>query len=128
MPRGSLYDLLHRSRGPPLDWRRRIRVSLHAARGMAFLHAQVRLRPVEPREMHRGPGCCSVLTYSSLTFFSRGLSAPFPIPPCEPQRPPIIHRDLKTANLLIGANFMCKVRLRLFDWGCYPTLASCNHR
>ena len=71
MPRGSLYDLLHRSSGRPgpggalvIDWRRRLRMATHACRGMAFLHAQ---------------------------------------------SPPIIHRDLKTANLLVGASFNVKV-------------------
>ncbi|KAH9303169.1 hypothetical protein KI387_014752, partial [Taxus chinensis] len=41
MPNGSLYALLHGSRGPgrtALDWITRMKISLGAARGLAFIH------------------------------------------------------------------------------------------
>ncbi|GLJ23412.1 hypothetical protein SUGI_0443070 [Cryptomeria japonica] len=41
MPNGSLYALLHGSRGPgrtALDWTTRMKIALGAARGLAFIH------------------------------------------------------------------------------------------
>eukprot|EP01018_Ginkgo_biloba_P031697 Gb_03132 [translate_table: standard] len=41
MPNGSLYALLHGSRGPgrtPLDWTTRMKLAMGAARGLAFIH------------------------------------------------------------------------------------------
>lgn len=42
MPNGSLYALLHGSRGPgrtPLDWTTRMKIALGAAKGLAFIHS-----------------------------------------------------------------------------------------
>ncbi|KAJ8747831.1 hypothetical protein K2173_011540 [Erythroxylum novogranatense] len=63
LPRGSLYRLLHRPNNQ-LDERRRLRMALHAARGMNYLHT------------------CS---------------------------PTIVHRDLKSPNLLVDGNWVVKV-------------------
>lgn len=63
MPRGSLYDLLHK-KSDEIDPRRRLRMALDVARGMNQLHS---------------------------------LS------------PPIVHRDLKSPNLLIAADWTVKV-------------------
>ena len=61
MPRGSLYDILHKQKGP-VDFRRRMRMLLDAIKGMQYL-------------MHRR----------------------------------IVHRDLKSQNLLVDRSFKVKV-------------------
>ncbi|KAK3439300.1 hypothetical protein EUGRSUZ_C04151 [Eucalyptus grandis] len=46
LPRGSLATLLHGSRGSgrtPLDWDNRLRIAIHAGRGLAHLHASAKL-------------------------------------------------------------------------------------
>ncbi|KAI7747040.1 hypothetical protein M8C21_029981, partial [Ambrosia artemisiifolia] len=63
LPRGSLYRLIHRPNNQ-LDIRRRLRMALHAARGMNYLH-----------------NCTPV----------------------------IVHRDLKSPNLLVDKNWVVKV-------------------
>ncbi|KAK9059622.1 hypothetical protein SSX86_020326 [Deinandra increscens subsp. villosa] len=63
LPRGSLYRLIHRPNNQ-LDIRRRLRIALHAARGMNYLH-----------------NCTPV----------------------------IVHRDLKSPNLLVDKNWVVKV-------------------
>lgn len=63
MPRGSLFDYLHKNTDE-IDPRRRLRMALDVARGMHQLHS------------------CS---------------------------PPIVHRDLKSPNLLIAADWKVKV-------------------
>ncbi|KAF3632854.1 putative GTP-binding protein [Capsicum annuum] len=42
LPNGSLHNLLHGNRGPgrtPLDWTRRLKYALGAAKGLSFLHS-----------------------------------------------------------------------------------------
>ncbi|KAE8676025.1 Detected protein of confused Function [Hibiscus syriacus] len=63
LPRGSLYNLLHRP-NPPLDERRRMKMALDVAKGMNYLHTS---------------------------------------------HPTIVHRDLKTPNLLVDKNWVVKV-------------------
>lgn len=63
MPRGSLFDILHKS-SDEIDPRRRLRMALDIARGVNQLHS------------------CN---------------------------PPIVHRDLKSPNLLVAADWKLKV-------------------
>ncbi|XWS77371.1 hypothetical protein CRYUN_Cryun01aG0255600 [Craigia yunnanensis] len=68
MSNGTLYDVLHSNSSRPLNWGRRIRLSLQIAKALETLHSQ---------------------------------------------KPPIIHRDVKSANVLIDRNF----NARLGDFG-----------
>ncbi|CAI0406811.1 unnamed protein product [Linum tenue] len=65
MPNGSLKESLTGKSGIHLDWRRRLRIALGSARGLAYLH--------------------------------------------ELANPPIIHRDIKSTNILLDQNLSAKV-------------------
>ncbi|CAN0927774.1 Leucine-rich repeat receptor protein kinase HPCA1 [Linum grandiflorum] len=65
MPNGSLKESLTGKSGIHLDWRRRLRIALGSARGLAYLH--------------------------------------------ELADPPIIHRDIKSTNILLDENLSAKV-------------------
>lgn len=65
IPNGTLIDSLSGKSGIRMDWMRRLRVALDAARGLAYLH--------------------------------------------ELANPPIIHRDVKTSNILLDDNLSAKV-------------------
>ncbi|KAI3993779.1 hypothetical protein MKX01_002792 [Papaver californicum] len=65
MPNGTLRESLSARSGIYLDWKRRLRIALGSARGLAYLH--------------------------------------------ELANPPIIHRDVKTTNILLDANLTAKV-------------------
>ncbi|XP_028804007.1 probable leucine-rich repeat receptor-like protein kinase At5g49770 isoform X3 [Neltuma alba] len=65
MPNGTLRDCLSGRCGIYLDWKRRLRVALGSARGLAYLH--------------------------------------------ELANPPIIHRDVKSSNILLDENLTAKV-------------------
>ncbi|XP_048493695.1 leucine-rich repeat receptor protein kinase HPCA1 isoform X2 [Beta vulgaris subsp. vulgaris] len=65
MPNGSLRDSLSGKSGIHLDWKRRLRIALGSARGLAYLH--------------------------------------------ELANPPIIHRDVKSTNILLDENLTAKV-------------------
>ncbi|XP_074295598.1 leucine-rich repeat receptor protein kinase HPCA1 [Silene latifolia] len=65
MPNGSLRDSLSGKSGILLDWKRRLRAALGAARGLAYLHDHA--------------------------------------------NPPIIHRDVKSTNILLDENMTAKV-------------------
>ncbi|KAH9332015.1 hypothetical protein KI387_004123, partial [Taxus chinensis] len=65
MPNGSLRDTLSGRTGIILDWRKRIRIALGAARGLTYLH--------------------------------------------EHANPPIIHRDVKSSNILLDEDLNAKV-------------------
>ncbi|KAK9810078.1 hypothetical protein WJX72_004440 [[Myrmecia] bisecta] len=64
LPRGSLFDMLHRQTSVHLDMRGRVRIALDVARAMHYLHSY---------------------------------------------QPAIVHRDLKSSNLLMTASFNAKV-------------------
>ncbi|PIA59777.1 hypothetical protein AQUCO_00400579v1 [Aquilegia coerulea] len=65
MPNGTLRDSLSGRSGIYLDWKRRLRITLGSARGLAYLH--------------------------------------------ELANPPIIHRDIKSTNILLDENLTAKV-------------------
>ncbi|KAL0452236.1 UNVERIFIED_CONTAM: putative leucine-rich repeat receptor-like protein kinase [Sesamum latifolium] len=65
MPNGTLRESLSGRSGLHLDWKRRIRIALGSARGLAYLH--------------------------------------------ELANPPIIHRDIKSTNILLDDNLTAKV-------------------
>lgn len=65
MPNGTLRDCLSGRCGIYLDWKRRLRIALGSARGLAYLH--------------------------------------------ELANPPIIHRDVKSSNILLDENLTAKV-------------------
>ncbi|XP_056171426.1 leucine-rich repeat receptor protein kinase HPCA1-like [Syzygium oleosum] len=65
VPNGTLRASLSGKSGIHLDWRRRLRIALGSARGIAYLH--------------------------------------------ELANPPIIHRDIKSTNILLDENLMAKV-------------------
>ncbi|PKI41018.1 hypothetical protein CRG98_038546 [Punica granatum] len=65
MPNGTLREALSGKSGIYLDWKRRLRVALGSARGLAYLH--------------------------------------------ELANPPIIHRDVKSTNILLDENLTAKV-------------------
>ncbi|GKV03116.1 hypothetical protein SLEP1_g15479 [Rubroshorea leprosula] len=65
VPNGTLYETLSGKSGIKLDWTRRLKVALGAARGLAYLH--------------------------------------------ELANPPIIHRDIKSANILLDQHLTAKV-------------------
>ncbi|XP_010038738.2 probable leucine-rich repeat receptor-like protein kinase At5g49770 [Eucalyptus grandis] len=65
VPNGTLRASLSGKSGIHLDWRRRLRISLGSARGIAYLH--------------------------------------------DLANPPIIHRDIKSTNILLDENLMAKV-------------------
>ncbi|GLT44530.1 hypothetical protein SLA2020_184190 [Shorea laevis] len=65
VPNGSLYETLSGKSGIRLDWTRRLKIALGAARGLAYLH--------------------------------------------ELANPPIIHRDIKSTNLLLDQRLTAKV-------------------
>ncbi|KAI3994079.1 hypothetical protein MKX01_012336 [Papaver californicum] len=65
MPNGTLRESLSARSAIYLDWKRRLRIALGSARGLAYLH--------------------------------------------ELANPPIIHRDVKTTNILLDANLTAKV-------------------
>ncbi|CAN1278337.1 Leucine-rich repeat receptor protein kinase HPCA1 [Linum perenne] len=65
MPNGTLKESLTGKSGIHLDWRRRLRIALGSARGLAYLH--------------------------------------------ELANPPIIHRDIKSTNILLDENLSAKV-------------------
>nr|XP_011466378.1 PREDICTED: probable leucine-rich repeat receptor-like protein kinase At5g49770 [Fragaria vesca subsp. vesca] len=65
MPNGTLRESLSGRSGIHLDWKRRLRITLGSARGLAYLH--------------------------------------------ELANPPIIHRDIKTTNILLDENLTAKV-------------------
>ncbi|KAE8732101.1 Leucine-rich repeat family protein / protein kinase family protein isoform 2 [Hibiscus syriacus] len=65
VPNGSLSDSLSGKLGIRLDWTRRLKIALGAARGVAYLH--------------------------------------------ELANPPIIHRDIKSANILLDERLKAKV-------------------
>ncbi|KAL6577989.1 hypothetical protein OROMI_010317 [Orobanche minor] len=65
MANGTLRESLSGKSGIHLDWKRRLRVALGSARGLAYLH--------------------------------------------ELANPPIIHRDIKSSNILLGDNLTAKV-------------------
>ncbi|KAL0403403.1 UNVERIFIED_CONTAM: putative leucine-rich repeat receptor-like protein kinase [Sesamum radiatum] len=65
MPNGTLRESLSGRSGVHLDWKRRIRIALGSARGLAYLH--------------------------------------------ELANPPIIHRDIKSTNILLDDNLTAKV-------------------
>ncbi|KAI3437451.1 Protein kinase domain-containing protein [Psidium guajava] len=65
VPNGTLRASLSGKSGIHLDWRRRLRIALGSARGVAYLH--------------------------------------------ELANPPIIHRDIKSTNILLDENLMAKV-------------------
>ncbi|CAO2829842.1 unnamed protein product [Amaranthus hypochondriacus] len=74
VPNGTLKDSLSGKSGIRLDWRRRVKVAVGAARGLAYLH--------------------------------------------ELANPPIIHRDIKSNNILLDENLNAKVS----DFGLSKTL------
>ncbi|GKV49315.1 hypothetical protein SLEP1_g56071 [Rubroshorea leprosula] len=65
VPNGSLYETLSGKSGIRLDWTRRLKIALGAARGLAYLH--------------------------------------------ELANPPIIHRDIKSTNILLDQRLIAKV-------------------
>ncbi|KAJ8752207.1 hypothetical protein K2173_003815 [Erythroxylum novogranatense] len=65
MPNGTLRESLSGKSGIQLDWKRRLRIALGSARGLAYLH--------------------------------------------ELANPPIIHRDVKSTNILLDENLTAKV-------------------
>ncbi|KAK1312830.1 putative leucine-rich repeat receptor-like protein kinase [Acorus calamus] len=65
VPNGTLRDSLTGKSGFQLDWKRRLRIALGSARGLAYLH--------------------------------------------DLANPPIIHRDVKTSNILLDENLTAKV-------------------
>ncbi|GLU06071.1 hypothetical protein SLE2022_231340 [Rubroshorea leprosula] len=65
VPNGSLYETLSGKSGIKLDWSRRLKIALGAARGLAYLH--------------------------------------------ELANPPIIHRDIKSTNILLDQRLTAKV-------------------
>lgn len=65
MPNGTLREGLSGRSGIPLDWKRRLRIALGSARGLAYLH--------------------------------------------DLANPPIIHRDVKSSNILLDENLTAKV-------------------
>ncbi|GKV52134.1 hypothetical protein SLEP1_g58726 [Rubroshorea leprosula] len=65
VPNGTLYETLSGKSGIKVDWTRRLKVALGAARGLAYLH--------------------------------------------ELANPPIIHRDIKSANILLDQHLIAKV-------------------
>ncbi|XP_024009036.1 probable leucine-rich repeat receptor-like protein kinase At5g49770 isoform X2 [Eutrema salsugineum] len=78
MSNGSLKDSLTGRSGIGLDWKRRLRVALGSARGLAYLH--------------------------------------------ELADPPIIHRDVKSTNILLDENLTAKVA----DFGLSKLVSDCN--
>ncbi|XP_006300598.2 probable leucine-rich repeat receptor-like protein kinase At5g49770 [Capsella rubella] len=78
MSNGSLKDSLTGRSGISLDWRRRLRVALGSARGLAYLH--------------------------------------------ELADPPIIHRDVKSTNILLDENLTAKVA----DFGLSKLVSDCT--
>jgi serine/threonine protein kinase len=78
MSNGSLKDSLTGRSGITLDWKRRLRVALGSARGLAYLH--------------------------------------------ELADPPIIHRDVKSTNILLDENLTAKVA----DFGLSKLVSDCT--
>ncbi|CAH8330538.1 unnamed protein product [Eruca vesicaria subsp. sativa] len=78
MSNGSLKDSLTGRSGIALDWKRRLRVALGSARGLAYLH--------------------------------------------ELADPPIIHRDVKSTNILLDENLTAKVA----DFGLSKLVSDCT--
>ncbi|KAJ4766781.1 Leucine-rich repeat protein kinase family protein [Rhynchospora pubera] len=76
VPNGTLKDSLSGKSGVHLDWRRRLRVALGAAKGIAYLH--------------------------------------------ELADPPIVHRDIKSSNVLLDENLNAKVS----DFGLSKSLGA----
>ncbi|XP_047051338.1 receptor-like protein kinase HSL1 [Lolium rigidum] len=74
MPNGSLGDLLHGAKAGVLDWPARLKIAVHAAEGLCYLHHD-----------------------------------------CVPS---IVHRDIKSNNILLDAEFGAKVA----DFGVAKTL------
>lgn len=64
MPHGTLHDHLH-GELTPLDWNLRLKISLQAAKGLAYLHNEV--------------------------------------------TPPIVHRNVKTANILLDSEWVARI-------------------
>ncbi|KDP45108.1 hypothetical protein JCGZ_18550 [Jatropha curcas] len=64
MPHGTLHDHLHGDLSP-LDWNLRLKISLQAARGLEYLHYEV--------------------------------------------KPPIVHRDVKTSNILLDSEWSARI-------------------
>lgn len=60
LPSGNLFSLLHGNRGPgrtPLDWTTRLKITLGAARGLAYIHHQCKAQKLP----HGNVKSCNVL-------------------------------------------------------------------
>ncbi|XP_040971191.1 probable LRR receptor-like serine/threonine-protein kinase At4g29180 isoform X2 [Gossypium hirsutum] len=79
MANGNLKDYLSYKSSNPLSWEMRLRIAIHAAQGLEYLHH----------------GC----------------------------KPPIIHRDVKTANILLSENMDAKIA----DFGLSRAIPSDDH-
>ncbi|KAJ8751937.1 hypothetical protein K2173_000683 [Erythroxylum novogranatense] len=56
MPNGTLQQHLHRKKNPPLDWVTRLRIALHCAKALEFLHEHS-----TPAVIHRDFKCSNIL-------------------------------------------------------------------
>ena len=110
MIRGSLFKILHSS-NQPLDKKRRLRMALDVVR-LSFSWDP-------PSQFNKwNPVKGWVNTGSPLSLQARGMNY------LHRRNPPIVHRDLKSSNLLVDRNWNVKVRPFIFlhKWGTHEDL------
>ncbi|KAL6526255.1 Proline-rich receptor-like protein kinase perk8 [Orobanche minor] len=104
VPNDTLHHHLHAAEGKGvIDWASRVKVAVGAARGLAYLHEDYVTGSSHENSLFaemQGEGCIHILP-------------PSPTPPlaggalnCQPR---IIHRDIKSTNILLDNNFEAQV-------------------
>ena len=86
-----------------LDWSKRLKIALGAAKGLAYLHEDCEYISLNSKGF-------TELNCSNVTETTYSVNSPSPFTALFIGHPRIIHRDIKSANILLDDAFDAQVR------------------